>query len=236
MKAGDSKPLIRVHGRAAFNITNFAQFENITFTGEDNLVQLIESSENEQRMQDIIDASPVKFCSYKTEATSYLGNPEIELKQGVSADFNYTCFSGFNATTNQVTTQIDEECGEDLPTEPIGIRACPGEPNHSEFFEKSSYHYWSSYELYLSFQQAYDPTNDATCGEPGCYLEPEMSYLKRHRVLFNLYAFDSIHSNRTHAPTLNLFDCDFKYFHDKQALIQVENNNFVEMAISYTTN
>ena len=57
-------------------------------------------------------------------------------------------------------------------------------------------------------------------------------YYKRHRVLFNLYAFDSVHSNLTHSPTLNLYNCDFKYFHDKQALIQVENNNYAEMAVS----
>ena len=49
--------------------------------------------------------------------------------------------------------------------------------------------------------------------------------------MFNLYAFDPIHSVRTHAPTLNLYNCDFKYFHDKQALIQVETNNYVEMAV-----
>lgn len=57
-----------------------------------------------------------------------------------------------------------------------------------------------------------------------------MTYVKRHNVLFNLYAFDSVHSNRVHSPTLNLIDCDFTYFFDKQALIQVENNNYVEMA------
>ena len=43
--------------------------------------------------------------------------------------------------------------------------------------------------------------------------------MKRHKVLFNLYAFDAVFSNRTHAPTLNLINCDFKYFFDKQALI-----------------
>lgn len=48
--------------------------------------------------------------------------------------------------------------------------------------------------------------------------------------MFNLYAFDALHSNLVHAPTLHLFNCDFKYFHDKQALIQVENNNYVHMA------
>ena len=59
----------------------------------------------------------------------------------------------------------------------------------------------------------------------------EFAYMKRHKVLFNLYAFDAVFSNRTHAPTLNLINCDFKYFFDKQALIQVETNNYFEMAI-----
>ena len=45
-------------------------------------------------------------------------------------------------------------------------------------------------------------------------------YPYRHKVLFNLYAFDSLRSNRTHAPTLNLVNCDFKYFLDDiEALI-----------------
>ena len=72
-------------------------------------------------------------------------------------------------------------------------------------------------ELYLSQQSDYDA--ETACGASGCYLKPEMHYLARHRVLFNLYGFDPVHSNRTHAPTLNLLNCDFKYFHDKQALI-----------------
>lgn len=39
-------------------------------------------------------------------------------------------------------------------------------------------------------------------------------------------------SNRTHSPTLNLINCDFVYFlDDMQALIQVETNNYVEMAV-----
>ena len=46
------------------------------------------------------------------------------------------------------------------------------------------------------------------------------NYVYRHKVLFNLYAFDSIRSNRTHSPTLNLINCDFKYFlDDSEALI-----------------
>ena len=40
---GDAKPQVRVHGSAAFNITNFAQFENIEFVGIDNLAVPVET-------------------------------------------------------------------------------------------------------------------------------------------------------------------------------------------------
>ena len=43
-----------------------------------------------------------------------------------------------------------------------------------------------------------------------------------------------MHSERTHAPTLNLIDCDFKYFFNLTSLIQVETNNFVELGVEYT--
>ena len=38
LEKGDAKPQIRVHGRALFNVTNFMQFENLEFTGEENLL------------------------------------------------------------------------------------------------------------------------------------------------------------------------------------------------------
>ena len=51
-------------------------------------------------------------------------------------------------------------------------------------------------------------------------------YFIRHRVLFNLYSFDKVRSNNTHTPTLELDNCDFKYFLGNQtALIQLETNN-----------
>ena len=64
------------------------------------------------KMQDIIDISPFKFCSHATEATGYLEDADIELTQGVSTDFNYTCFSGFNVTENQVAQEVDDTCTE----------------------------------------------------------------------------------------------------------------------------
>ena len=40
-------------------------------------------------------------------------------------------------------------------------------------------------------------------------------HTKRHKVLFNLYAFDPIRSVRTNPPQLELVGCTFKYFVDK---------------------
>ena len=39
---------MRVHGAARFNITNFAQFENIEFVGVDNLVKVVPSDDDKK--------------------------------------------------------------------------------------------------------------------------------------------------------------------------------------------
>ena len=44
-------------------------------------------------------------------------------------------------------------------------------------------------------------------------------YSKRHRVLFNLYSFDKLHSSNKYPPELRLINCDFKYFAHYDALI-----------------
>ena len=100
LEAGDAKPQIRVHGRAAFNITNFAQFENIEFTGEDNLVDFVSIDADEDMMKDIIEAAPFKFCEYQEEASLYLTAPNVTNFQGVNDRFNYTCYSGYNVDNN----------------------------------------------------------------------------------------------------------------------------------------
>ena len=121
----------------------------------------------------------------------------------------YTCWTGFDAETEGLATEVDEAC-IDFDSTLQGVRSCPGEPSHADFFAKTPYNY-----LFNAWRE----------------VAHTFSYVKRHRVLFNLYAFDPIRSNATHAPTLNLINCDFKYFLDKQALIQVETNNFIEMGI-----
>ena len=90
----------------------------------------------------------------------------------------------------------------------MGVRACPGEPYHDEFFYKSFNSYSSSWNSYF---------DEASMNK--VYTIPDMRYTQRHRVLFNLYAFDALRSNKVHSPTLEMKDCDFEYFFDKQALV-----------------
>ena len=49
-----------------FNITNFAQFENIEFTGEDNLVNFVRLTDDFaiEKQMDIINSAPFSLCSY----------------------------------------------------------------------------------------------------------------------------------------------------------------------------
>ena len=50
--------------------------------------------------------------------------------------------------------------------------------------------------------------------------------MKRHKTLFNLYAFDRLRTKNTNPPTLELRNCTFKYFVNKlDSLVQIENNN-----------
>ena len=86
---GDEKPQIRVHGNALFNITNFAQFENIQFTAVDNLAVINDTSSNKEVYEDMIQRAPFKLCDFETEATSYLEDPKLKKLQG--NDISYVC-------------------------------------------------------------------------------------------------------------------------------------------------
>ena len=80
-----------------------------------------------------------------------------------------------------------------MSEEPIGVRSCKGEPNHADFFSKTTFSAKS--HLFEDFKL-------------------EWNYMDRHNVLFNLYSFDALRSKLIHSPTLRLINCDFKYFLD----------------------
>jgi hypothetical protein len=154
-----------------------------------------------EKTVDLLEAVPYRLCDFTTEPTGYIESGVATAMQAGTSAFNYTCFSGFNATLSKVSEEVDEACVNPFSTTPQGVRACQGEPYHEDFFKKSPYQYKYSVVDY------------------GLKIDGVLEYTHRHKVLFNLYAFDAIHSNLTHAPTLNLINCDFTYFMDKQALI-----------------
>ena len=123
----DSKPQIRVHGRSLFNVTNFMQFENLEFTGEDNLVHFstdLYLDSDIAKLQDLFDASPFKFCKFNEETNSFIHTASPEIGEWMSGDYNYTCYSDFNATTMGVELEEDQACTETFDTTPRGVRAC----------------------------------------------------------------------------------------------------------------
>ena len=74
--------------------------------------------------------------------------------------------------------------------------------------------------------------NSHTCGgEPYSddfftYSDSNNFFNKRHKVLFNLYAFDKLRSKQVNPPELEIVNCSFKYFvNHLDALINVETNN-----------
>lgn len=127
-----------------FNITNFAQFENIEFTAVDNLVKITEKNEaNRQLYYDLIKHTPFRLCDFEQEATSYLETPKLKKMQG--DDIKYECrIKGFNATENRATNVTDTKCDDLLPTTYLGPRSCRGEPAHANFFKKSPYSFTNS--------------------------------------------------------------------------------------------
>ena len=135
----------------------------------------------------MLDHAPFNLCEMASEPTGYVEDETVEatitFDPNRPAVFNYTCTDGWSAADNQAAAEVDQECVTQLPTDPEGVRACSGEPYHEDFFRTTFAHWTSSAEEYVY---------------------PRGTYQWRHKVLFNLYAFDSLRSNKTHAPTLEL--------------------------------
>ena len=76
-----------------------------------------------------------------------------------------------------------------------------------------------------------NPVSDSCTGEPHHsdfwhYSAKNKYFTKRHKVLFNLYAFDPMRTTNKNPPKLEIVNCSFKYFVGHlDALIQVETNN-----------
>ena len=212
-EAGHHKPQIRLHNSISyFNITNFAQFENIQFTAEDSLANITNKTYSQH-----FDHAPLVKCAFEEEPTEYLANATVEAWKERLLRIDFECSTGYNHSVDLPPYEEEVGCeADDFSYQ--SVRSCTGEPYHEHFFDK--------HVLDMGKFTALDSTQAQFPLHP-------TSYPERHNVLFNLYSFDPIHSKRVHSPTLRLINCDFKYFFNMQALIQIETNNLVEMGIAY---
>ena len=141
-------------------------------------------------------------CNFKEEPTGYLRDANVTKNlDSFIRDFNYTCNTFFNYTNDQPPFDADKECIVDNENPySWGASGCKGEVFDQDF--------WTTRQK-IPFQDHFTGLNDVYN-----WIQ-DFEYQHRHNVLFNLYAFDTYRSNRTHSPTLNLIDCDFEYFFDK---------------------
>ena len=182
-----------------FNISNYAQFENISFTGEDLFATL------HQRYDDVTEVTafgnfpqtalafwPKTKCKVREEPTNPFQKLDFHSVGTFPKPGSYVnCSDGWVEEDERPPLEQDQRCFE-TQDNGRGTAHCSGDPNHELFF------YWDGF-----------------------------SYPYRYKTLFNLYSFDSFRSQRATPPVLNIINCEFKYFlggHD--SLINVETNNF----------
>ena len=82
--------------------------------------------------------------------------------------------------------------------------------------------------------QQFLPEAESTNKCPGDILHADFFYaydgvyVKRKRILFNLYAFPEYRNKYNKPPEINILGCDFEYFlGGYESLINVETNNFI---------
>ena len=220
---GDSKPEIRVANTYTyFNITNYAYFENITFTGED-LFALLTTRKDETELENYdttISYNPdgeyhPSYRNFKQSALAFYPKTKCTVREEPNdffdkLDFHSTgyfplndyyinCTDGWEPENNRPPTEQDTSCIDITGGYLTGTTNCSGNPYNDDFFWFDGY-----------------------------------TFPKRHQTLFNLYSFDSVRSTRTAPPELVITGCDFKYFaagHD--SLINIETNNFSFMNLHW---
>ena len=191
LDGGDPKPQIRfANVYTTFNITNYMSFEDIEFTGED-LFARVEGDHGEtydggweDLDQGILAFIPMRKCEVRKEPTQFFSKLDLRT-------VNAGRLSGLTPTTpHRLECDDGWNATAQRPPGEVDDRCFPGG----------------------------DEVDSGTLfcgGEPydeNFFVSDGSVYYKRHKVIFNLYAFDAMRSNRQHAPTLVLERCDFKYF------------------------
>ena len=182
-----------------FNITNMATFENIIFTGEDLFANATYNGKPFGYMGNygLLATLPVTKCKVEDDLENIGPIDELKIKP-----MTFVPMDGVNYECVNPFKQKDV-----MPPDKVDDRCFTPEYNVS-------------------------PISGTCSGDPyhsdffSSYSKKNQAYLKRHKTLFNLYAFDRLRTANQQAPTLTIKNCEFKFFvNTMNSLIQVENNN-----------
>ena len=130
-EVGHQKPQIRLHNTVSyFNITNFAQFENVQFTAEDSLAMIEDKADSPDFAH-----SPMVKCVFEEEPTGHLANATVQPWTQALSGLDFSCSTGYNHSVDLPPSEEEVGCEEgDFAYE--SVRACSGEPYHDQFFRK----------------------------------------------------------------------------------------------------
>ena len=105
--------------------------------------------------KDLLSSSPFKICEFEAEPTLQLKQDVVNVARGTSDDFSYICTTGYDVAFESDESRSQATCTDAFSTEAAGVRACPGAPQHADFFAKTSYYQEISDSSYTTTRLAY---------------------------------------------------------------------------------
>ena len=123
-KDPDPKPQIRIaNPYTYFNITNYALFENIDFTGEDLFAEITRGSEGGfMQPWGAMGFFPSTKCTVKEEPKTTFDN--LKFKTGMNPsrtnpEFQYRCTTGVDTDTMWPPYEVDDRCFPEYNAIPV---------------------------------------------------------------------------------------------------------------------
>ena len=138
-KAGDAKPEIRVANTYTyFNITNYAYFENIAFTGEDLLATVVLEGHATLQApytrgyallkQGVLSFYPKTKCKVREEPSSFFKKLDIHVQASFPRPNAYiNCSDGWIEQDARPPKKKDDRCFPGTDNSPRGTYYCKGE-------------------------------------------------------------------------------------------------------------
>jgi hypothetical protein len=153
-------PEIRIaSNHSTFNVTNFAHFENLLFTGVDMLA--VDQSETPGCVYSYI---PAKKCEFTTEPNSVVADLDLNVASN-SMSCSYTCqvdghlstYDQYNPSNLLNFKMQNSNCSANT-TGMRGVSKCSGSPYHEDYFKTNNQYYFKRHAVLFNLY-AFDGIN-----------------------------------------------------------------------------